>query len=208
MKTRSLIIFFLSFMVCGLPATYAQEVDREGRISFAQNARVISQRVGKYFTSTTIMLSDGTIVVEVVISGPPKPPPGFELERSAVALPEPDPLMGINILTVPAYDWVFGCSAVSAAMIAGYYDRNGFTNMYAGPTDGGVMPLNSSSWPRWFDGFGGYPNLPLAASHQGIDGRSTRGSIDDYWIGYESTDDDPYIAGGWAQHTWGDAVGD
>src|SRR5690606_27501815 len=41
----------------------------------------------------------------------------------------------------------------------------------------------------------------------GLDGRTTKGSIDDYWIEYGSTNPDPYI-GHWTQHTWGDAIGD
>lgn len=163
-----------------------------------------------YFTSRTITLSDGTSLDETIINGPPKPPPGYE-QRAAVALSEPDREMGTNTLTVPAYDWIFGCSSVSGAMIAGYYDRNGFPNMYTGPANGGVMPLDNSTtyWPTWTDGAGDtYPNLPLAASHKNVDGRTTRGSIDDYWVSYNSSASDPYITGGWAQHTWGDAIGD
>ena len=53
-----------------------------------------------------------------------------------------------------------------------------------------------------------YPNNPLIASHNGLDGRSTRGSIDDYWISYGSSASDPYITGAWTQHAWGDAIGD
>jgi len=101
----------------------------------------------KYFTTITKTLSNGKNVDEYMINGPPKPPAGYELERAAVELPKPNLEMGTNSLTVPAYDWVFGCSSVSGAMIAGYYDRNGFPNIYTGPTDGGVMPLDNSSWP-------------------------------------------------------------
>jgi hypothetical protein len=52
-----------------------------------------------------------------------------------------------------------------------------------------------------------YPNNPLIASHNGVDGRVIKGSIDDYWIQYGSTSDDPFI-GTWTEHTWGDAIGD
>ena len=166
------------------------------------------KRINKYFSTQAITYSDGTSLVKEIINGPPTPPPGYELERLAVALPEPDEARGVNILTVPAFSWVFGCSSVSGAMVAGYYDRNGYPNMYTGPTDGGVMPLTNSSWPIWSDGYQTYPNLPLAASHNGVDGRTTRGSIDDYWVQYDSTAQDPYITGGWTQHAWGDAIGD
>jgi YD repeat-containing protein len=166
------------------------------------------KQINEYFSTQTTTYSDGTILSRDIISGPPKPPPGYELERSAVALPEPDKMMATGTLTVPAFNWVFGCSSVSGAMIAGYYDRNGFPNMYTGPTNGGVMPLDNSSWPTWSDGYTTYPNLPLAGSRNGVDGRTTRGSIDDYWIQYGSSASDPYITGSWTQHTWSDAIGD
>lgn len=81
--------------------------------------------------------------------------------------------------------------------------------MYTGPTGGGMIPLKEdASWGTWSDGTDTYPNNPLIASHKGLDGRSTKGSIDDYWIVYENANPDPYISGSWAQHAWGSAVGD
>jgi hypothetical protein len=162
-------------------------------------------RASDYITVNPLVLENGLSVDEVIINGPPTPPPGYDLERTPVDLPESEG--ALKTLTVPAFNWVFGCSAVSGAMIAGYYDRNGYPNMYTGPTDGGVMPLNNSSWPTWSDGFDTYPNLPLAASHNGVDGRTTKGSIDDYWYKYTS-EQDPYVTGAWTQHAWGDAIGD
>jgi hypothetical protein len=161
-----------------------------------------------YFTTQTVVLGNGTSLDKMIITGPPIPPAGSELQRTAVALPEPNPELTTNSLIVPAFNWVFGCSAVSGSMIAGYYDRNGFPNMYTGPTDGGVMPLDNSSWGTWSDGVDTYPNIPLAASHDGVDGRVGKGSIDDYWVQYNSAASDPYITGSWTQHTWGDAIGD
>lgn len=179
-----------------------------GKIS-AQTAEVVSQQRGKYFTSTVLRLNDGKLLEKRLISGPPKPPSGRDALRSATALPVPYKAMGINTLNVPGYDWVFGCSAVSASMIAAFYDRNGFPNMYTGPTGGGVMPMDNSIWGAWTDSVGDtYPNIPLAASHKGVDGRTTKGSIDDYWISYGSSEDDPFITGPWPEHAWGDAVGD
>ncbi len=167
-----------------------------------------AQQISKYFSTQTITYSDGTSISRHIINGPPEPPPGYELERSVVKLPAPNKAMGTSTLIVPAFNWVFGCSSVSGAMIAGYYDRNGFPNMYTGPTNGGVMPLDNSSWATWSDGSKTYPNLPLAASHNGVDGRVIRGSIDDYWIQVDSSASDPYITGSWTQHTWTDAIGD
>lgn len=162
-----------------------------------------------YYSVTTIALEDGSLVDQVIINGPPNPPPGYELERTSVALPEPNVAMAAKVLTVPAYEWTFGCSATSAAMIAGYYDRTGFANIYTGPTNGGVMPLNSSAWGTWTDSYGDtYRQCPLAASRSGLDGRTTRGSMDDYWVYYMSSVQDPYITGNWTQHTYGTAIGD
>ena len=138
---RSMLVgmaLFLSFGAGSSPVAHAQEAG--------------AQTLGKYYTVTPVTLSDGTLIDEVIINGPPTPPPGFEIERQAVSLPEPDSAAGIKTLTVPAFNWVFGCSSVSGAMIAGYYDRTGFPNMYTGPTNGGVMPLDNSSWPTWSDG--------------------------------------------------------
>ena len=163
---------------------------------------------GKYYTLNKVVLSDGAAIDEIIIIGPPVPPPGFEIERLKVSLPKPDSAAGIQTLTVPAFNWVLGCSAVSGAMIAGYYDQTGFPNMYAGPTNGGVMPMNNSSWPTWSDGYSTYPSCPLIASKNGVDGRATRGSIDDYWVKYNSNVPDPYITNNWTEHTWGDAIGD
>jgi hypothetical protein len=86
-------------------------------------------------------------------------------------------------------------------MIAGYYDRTGYADMYTGPTNGGVMPMDNSAW--------GYlaGECPLSATHNGIDGRTTNGHVDDYWISYGSTGPDPW-EGNWAEHAYGDCTGD
>jgi hypothetical protein len=183
-------------------------------LMFAQQAaaQTVSSgvnRISEYFSTETIQLPNGTGIEAQIISGPPKPPAGFDVERAAALLPEPDDVMGIKTVTVPAYRWIFGCSAVSGAMIAAYYDRNGFPNMYTGPTNGGVMPLDSSPWPTWTDGAGAaYQQNPLIASRNGLDGRTTPGSLDDYWVSYLSGVQDPYLTNGWTQHAWGDAIGD
>ena len=163
-------------------------------------------RVYPYYTVHTIM-QKGTAIDEVIINGPPEPPPGTF--RSFVAeLPQPDQAQGINSLSnVPAFTWSFGCSATSAAMIAGYYDRTTYPNMYTGPTNGGVMPMDNSSWPDWYDGSAWRNQCPLSATHKGLDGRATRGHVDDYWIAYGRTDPDPFI-GHWAQHAYGDCTAD
>jgi hypothetical protein len=167
-----------------------------------------------FYSLNALSVSNGIVIDQMIIHGPPVPPPGFEIQRQAVPLPEILSSAGTNILTVPAYPWVYGCSAVSGAMIAGYYDRNGYSNIYSGPTDSGVMPLAyKSSWGTWVDvppspsGSFTYYNNPLVASKLGLDGRTTKGSLDDYWVQYFSDAPDPYI-GNWTPHTWGDAIGD
>lgn len=129
----------------------------------------------------------------------PGRPPKF-YRAPAAKLPEPNIAKGINVLSnVPAFDWSYGCSATSGAMMAGYYDNNGFPNMYAGPENGGVCPMTNEFW---------YPGeCPLSATQQGYDGLATFGHVDDYWVAYESTDPDPWI-GNWAEHAYADCTGD
>jgi len=141
---------------------------------------------------------------KVIVPG--RPP---EVKVEAVDIPEPNIQMGINTLSgVPTFDWSYGCSATSAAMLFGYYDRTGYSNMYTGPTNGGVCPLDNSTWGQtwWVDEW--YSECPLSATHNGIDGRTTRGHVDDYWIDYLDPGPDPWIVNGWAEHTHGDCTGD
>lgn len=84
-------------------------------------------------------------------------------------------------------------------MALGWYDAHGYPHIYTGPTNGGVFPLNNGAW--------GSGECPLSASHLGIDGRSTRGHVDDYWISYESGGPDPYY-GNWTEHSPRDCTAD
>ncbi len=85
---------------------------------------------------------------------------------------------------VPAFNWCYGCSATSAAMMAGYYDRHDYGHIYTGPANEGVMPLNNAIW--------GYGECPLSATHQGYDGLSTAGHVDRFWVDYGDSGNDPY----------------
>jgi hypothetical protein len=109
---------------------------------------------------------------------------------------------------VPAFSWSFGCSATAAAMAAGYYDRNGYPEMYTGPTNNGLMPLDNSSWGSSYINGEWRDHCPLSATCEGVDGRTSRGHVNDYWVSYGSSQPDPYITNGWAQHTYGDCTGD
>jgi hypothetical protein len=162
-----------------------------------------------YYRLETITLDDGTRLDKMFINGPPKPPPGFEAARQPVDVAGLRSVeTAYTIPGVPAFDWVMGCTATSAAMIAGYYDRTAYPNMYTGPANGGVVPLDNSIWGTWMDGAGDtYGQTPLSATRQGLDGRSTFGHIDDYWVEYDSSDPDPFI-GNWTEHTYGESTGD
>ncbi|HPR59107.1 MAG TPA: PKD domain-containing protein, partial [Bacteroidales bacterium] len=145
---------------------------------------------------------NGNEIVEIIVPG--KPPEDF---RAPVAvLPDPDNKSANVLVEVPAYDWSFGCSATSAAMIAAYYDRTGYENIYTGPTNGGVMPMNNSYWPAVVINGETRKQCPLSATHQGLDGRTEKGHVDDYWFMYGS-EEDPYY-GNWTQHEYGDCTAD
>ena len=123
-------------------------------------------------------------------------------------LPEPDIAAGTNTLSnVPALTWCFGCSATSAAMMFGHYDNSGYPNMYAGPTNGGVFPMTNESWGTVVIGGETRALCPLSATRMGLDGRTTRGHVDDYWIAILNAGPDPFI-GNWPEHTHGDCTGD
>ncbi|MCD4744382.1 MAG: C39 family peptidase [Desulfobacteraceae bacterium] len=164
----------------------------------------------KYYSTEQITLPDGKILEKSIINGPPTPPPGIE-RATLSSLPEPNKAAGLNTISdVPAFTWCFGCSATSAAMIAGYYDRHGYSNMYTGPANNGKMPLNNNTyWTTWVDSYGGTRNrCPLSATQNGVDGRVTRGHVDDYWLGIDNAGPDPFVTNGWTEHTLGECTAD
>ncbi len=150
-------------------------------------------------------IENGRVIEEIIVPG--RPP---AIKPEAAFLPEPNTAMGTNSLTnMPAFTWCYGCSATSAAMIAGYYDNHGYSNMYAGPANGGVCPMNNDSyWTYTGTPPGSSGECPLSATHMGFDGRATRGHVDDYWIDYLNTGPDPYIVNSWPEHTWSDCTAD
>lgn len=101
---------------------------------------------------------------------------------------------------VPAFDWCYGCSATSAAMMMGYYDNNGYPDMYKGPANGGVCPMTNQTW--------GAGKCPLSATMQSVDQRMSRGHVDDFWVDTYSSEPDPYITNKWVMHALGDCTGD
>ena len=141
-------------------------------------------------------VQDGKEMDEVIVPG--RPPEYYRAPE--VVILKSNAAAGIQLLSnVPAFDYSYGCSATSAAMMFGYYDNIGYPNLYTGPANGGVCPMTNAVW--------GSGECPLSATHKGIDGRLTRGHVDDYWIAYGSTATDPYI-GNWTEHTQGECAGD
>lgn len=196
--TKLFFVFLTIALLSGsiTPSTMAQDQTPEG--GSVSDINVINE----YYSEQYITLDDDTEVTRSIINGPSTPPFGQDEWIHADDL-QPE---GI-IPDFPSYDWVFGCTAVSAAMIAAYQDRTSWPNIYTGPTNGGIMPL-SNVWGTWTDRTGTrYPSNPLIASQNGIDGRTSRGSIEDYWVEYGSSAQDPFI-GKWPEHTYGTAIGD
>ncbi len=157
------------------------------------NADSESSSVDEYVVDV-VERGDGNTVVGIVCPSPPPDPDKLpatpvvdRFAASAVMLPD-----------VPAFDWSNGCSATSAAMLFGYYDRTGYPNMYAGPTNGGVCPLDNSSWA--------YGTTPLSATRQGYDGLAGRGHVDDYYGSYGGSTD-PYY-GNWMESGYSDCTAD
>jgi hypothetical protein len=109
----------------------------------------------------------------------------------------------VNVLLteVPDYEWDAGCFGTATGNLMGYWDRHGFPDFYTGPTGGGLAPLTSTGVNQGI--------CSLWASRAGLDGRPENqpGHMDDYWVFYESTAPDPYVAAGRPEHT-PDSIGD
>ena len=129
-----------------------------------QTAAVAEDTLSPY--QTTFIDDNGDQITKAIF---PSPPP-LKLRMAMAAAEEDIPdvhIAGVanSISNVPAFDWSYGCSATSAAMLFGYYDRTGYSNMYAGPINGGVCPLTNADWDT--------EECPLSATHQGYDGLAT-----------------------------------
>ncbi len=103
---------------------------------------------------------------------------------------------GVLLSGVPTSQWTYGCSATSAGMLFGYYDRTGYDDMYTGSANGGVAPLVDLG-----------ASCSLIATKFGFDGRTTAGHVDDYWVSYTTAGPDPWEASG-VEHEWGGCVAD
>jgi hypothetical protein len=144
---------------------------------------------------------DGKEIVGIIVPGVP-PADGH---REPVAIPTRSAVL---LNWVPAFSWSFGCSATSASMAAGYYDNNGYPNMYAGPTNWGFMPMDNSCWGTVVINAETRAQCPLSATRNTVDGRTSRGHVDDYWIVTNNAGPDPFIVNNWTEHTYGECTAD
>ena len=144
---------------------------------------------------------NGKEIVGIIVPGVP-PADGH---REPVAIPTRSAVLLSN---VPAFSWSFGCSATSASMAAGYYDNSGYPDMYTGPANAGIMPMNNSCWSTVDINGETLAQCPLSATRNTVDGRTTRGNVDDYWIATNNAGPDPFITNGWTEHTYGDCTSD
>ena len=110
---------FFVFLVIALlggsiiPSTHAQDVNPTDEV--ASDLKVFNE----HYSERYITLADGTKIVESIINGPPTPPLGQSEWINATDL-QPEAIILPNF---PSYSWVFGCTAVSAAMIAAYQTK-------------------------------------------------------------------------------------
>jgi hypothetical protein len=107
----------------------------------------------------------------------------------------------VYLTSVPDYAWYYGCMGTASGNLMGYWDRHGFPDFYTGLVNDGVAPLNTIGNNEGI--------ISMWASKSGFDGRpaDVPGHLDDYWIGYESTGEDPYLAAGRQEHD-PDCIGD
>jgi len=157
---------------------------------------------GRSATAQVILPGPNGEPVEMMIMGmlPPS-----DLSQQLGTTVESYPQSAVTLSNVPTSTWTYGCSATSAGMIFGYYDRTGYPNMYTGPTNGGVAPLTNLG-----QGISGTPisgSTSLIATENGFDGRIIPGHVDDYWIAYNSGGPDPWEALG-VEHAWADCTAD
>jgi hypothetical protein len=105
----------------------------------------------------------------------------------------------VYLTEVPDYDWHAGCFGTASGNLAGFWDRHGYPNVYTGLVNSGVAPLTS--------GNGGIRSM--WASQSGLDGRpgNQPGHMDDYWVSYEFTGQDPYVGANRTEHS-PDCIGD
>jgi hypothetical protein len=141
----------------------------------------------------------------MLINSPPTPPVNV---RHTIANVDYLTESAVILSDVPSSEWTYGCTATSAGMLFGYYDRTGYPNMYTGPTNGGICPLTDLG--QGIPGNSRYPisgSCYIIATENGLDGISSNAHADDYWISYTSAGPDPW-EGNWVEHNWEFCIAD
>lgn len=159
----------------------------------------------QYNISELSMESQVSINGEILdkwITGPGLPPENWQKNQNLVQASDYS-IKSLDMTNVPAMKWVYGCSPTAASMLFGYYDRIGYSNLYTGPTNGGVFPITNAVWGELSSSSG---KCPMTASQSGVDGRSTNGHKDDYFYSTGSTVDPYYNT--WTEHSPADCVAD
>jgi hypothetical protein len=160
--------------------------------------------VGSFITSNSLSKDirlDGKEEREIfILNSPPIPPLDT---RNTIIEEESLDLNSVIISDVPTSKWTYGCAATTAGMLFGYYDRIGWGNMYTGPTNGGVCPLKNlgQGCPEYYNDYPIPGSCYIIATENGLDGITTRGHVDDYWISENSPGPDPWD-GNWEEHEW------
>jgi hypothetical protein len=93
----------------------------------------------------------------------------------------------IVIEDVSPLKWAYGCSATAAAMIAGYYDRMQYREMYS--TANNEFPVSDKNDDVWTTSQ--HFDCPLSVTKNGIDGRTTDGHVDHFYVATDHSGDDP-----------------
>lgn len=96
----------------------------------------------------------------------------------------------VYIADLPDYAWHRGCFGTATGNLMGFWDRNGYPDVYTGSANGGVAP--TTSWSPNED----IKHLWASEAHDR-----------DYWVDYESTDMDPYVTQNRQAHE-PDCIGD
>jgi hypothetical protein len=105
---------------------------------------------------------------------------------------------------VPTSQWTYGCIPTTIGMLFGYYDRIGYNNMYSGPTNSGVCPLENLGQGK------GSPipgSCYIIATQKGLDGIDFNAHVDDYWKTTNSPGPDPW-ENTRPEHAWSLCVAD
>ena len=116
------------------------------------------------------------------------PHPQFNLNQRSVVRRLPE--TAVVLIGVPTSTWTYGCSATAAGMIFGYYDRNGYPDIYTGRAGRGVAPIRNIG-----------KRTSLIASQKGRHGSREWGHVNDYWISYGRTGPDPWQTASRSEHT-------